>query len=337
MSENIVTIAIDAMGGDNAPYKVLKGAELFNKKNNNVNLIFFGKEDVIDKCLKKNKFELGNYKIINTGENIENNDTPSIIIRNKKDSSIAQGLEFIKNVKNSGFVSSGNTAAVMILSKMKLGMLEGIDRPAICSIIPNHRDFSIMLDLGANVTSEAKNLFQFALMGYCYHSIFKPNIDPKIGILNIGTEENKGKNHLQEALDLINQSFLKKYLVGFMEPNKITSGDCDIMITDGYTGNIILKTASGMSKFITDNLKYIFKLSLKNKIAFKLIEKDLKKLRDNVDAEKYNGAILIGVNGISIKSHGSASPFAFSSAIERCYKFIQNDINMKIQNKLNSL
>ena len=161
----------------------------------------------------------------------------------------------------------------MILSKLKLGMLEGIDRPAICSIIPNTKNYSIMLDLGANVSFDAKSLFQYAIMGFCYHSIFKSNVQPKIAIINIGTEQNKGKEHLQEAMDLINNSFLKKYFTGFIEPNKITSGDCDVMIADGYTGNIILKTASGMSNYITNNLKQVFKSSLKNKLAYKLIDK----------------------------------------------------------------
>ena len=191
-----------------------------------------------------------------------------------------------------------------------------------------------MLDLGANVSSSAKDLFQYALMGYCYHSVFKSSIEPKLGIINIGIEQNKGKEYLQEAMELINKSFLKKYFIGFIEPNKMTTGDCDIMITDGFTGNIILKTASGMSNYITENLKKVFSASLKNKIAYKIIEKDLKKFRDKINPDKYNGAIFIGVDGISIKSHGSASPYAFYYAIERCYQFIKNGINEKIRNEL---
>ena len=134
-------------------------------------------------------------------------------------------------------------------------MLEDIDRPAICSLIPNKKDFCIMLDLGANSTVVAKNLFQFALMGYSYHALLKPNEKPKIGIINIGTEDHKGLEFLKEASDLIAKSFLKKNFIGFIEPNKISSGECDIMVSDGYTGNIMLKTAEGMSDFITNNLK----------------------------------------------------------------------------------
>ena len=191
-------------------------------------------------------------------DNIRGADTVNNILRKRKDSSMHTGLELIKNKNNSGFVSAGNTAALMILSRLKLGMIEGIDRPAICSIIPNYKDFSIMLDLGANTTVVSKNLLEFAIMGFYYHSILKPNKDPKIGIINIGTENNKGLEFLQEGYDLIKKSFLNKYFIGFIEPNKMTSGDCDIMVSDGYTGNIILKTAEGMSNFITKNLKFVF-------------------------------------------------------------------------------
>lgn len=332
MNDQKVTIAIDAMGGDNSPYKNLKGTELFLNEFPYVKINIFGDKDLINKCLEEHKINLRNSEIINTLNNIEDNDTVNTIIRNKKQSSIYKGLEFINDHKYSGFVSAGNTAALMVLSRLKLGMIEGIDRPAICSIIPNKKNFSIMLDLGANSSVVAKNLLDFAIMGFFYHEILKPNTHPKIGIINIGTEDNKGLEFLQEAADLINKSFLKEYFTGFIEPNKITSGDCDIMISDGYTGNIMLKTAEGMSNFITENLKKVFNKSLKNKLTYQLLKKDLQIFKDQINPEKYNGAILIGVNGVSIKSHGSASPYAFSHAIMKCNNFIDNNINNKIRN-----
>ena len=154
----------------------------------------------------------------------------------------------------------------MILSRLLIGMIEGIDRPAICSLVPNRKNYSIMLDLGANVSVTPSNLLQFAIMGYCYFQSINKNSKPKIGILNIGTENNKGLEFLQDASDLISKSFLSKYFIGFIEPNKITSGDCDIIISDGYTGNIMLKSAEGISQFITSNLKSIFSKSLQNKL-----------------------------------------------------------------------
>ncbi len=330
MSNRQLTIAIDAMGGENSPYKTLKGAEFFYADNKNLNLLFFGNKVKIKEEIKTHNLNISNYDIVDCTDNVSDVDKPNTILRSRKESSIYKGLKFVKDNPDSGFVSAGNTAALMILSRLILGMIPGIDRPAICSDIPNKKSFSLMLDLGANVLVDSSNLFQFALMGYAYFSIIDPKRDPKIGIINIGTENNKGLEFLQEAHDLISGSFLKKNFVGFVEPNNITAGDCDILLSDGYTGNIILKTAEGMSEFITSNLKYIFKKSFKNNIAFKLLENDLQIFKDQINPEKYNGATLIGLNGISVKSHGSASPYAFSCAIKKCFDFIDNDLNQKI-------
>ena len=330
MSKGQVVIAIDAMGGENSPYKVLKGVEIFLKKEKNTKIIFFGNEILIKQNIKENNLNLFNFEIINTEDIIFDEDSVNTILRSKKNSSIFKGLEFAKNKENSGFVSSGSTAAIMVLSRLHMGMIDGIDRPAICSLVPNKKNFSLMLDLGANVVVSGSNLFQFALMGFCYYSIINKNSKPKIGILNIGTENNKGLEFLQEAADLIQSSFLKEYFIGFIEPNKITSGDCDIIVSDGYTGNIMLKSAEGISNFIMSNLREIFNKSLVNKISYKLIEADLKALKDQVNPDIYNGATLIGLNGISVKSHGNANPLAFSYALKQCHNFITNDLNKKI-------
>tara|TARA_B110000116_G_C16787555_1_gene561822 strand:- start:749 stop:1762 length:1014 start_codon:yes stop_codon:yes gene_type:complete len=337
MSINNTTIAVDAMGGDNSPFKCLKGIEIFSNTHPDVPIKIFGNKNIIEKVILNKKIKLSNFDIFHTENNINNEDTANIILRQRKESSIFKGLEYVNNNQISGFVSAGNTGALMILSRLKLGMIEGIDRPAICSLIPTKNDYSIMLDLGANSTVLGKNLLQFALMGYCYHSIIKPNKEPKIGIINIGTEDHKGLEFLKEASDLISSSFLKKYFVGFVEPNTITSGECDILVSDGYTGNIMLKTAEGMSDFITGNLKNVFKKSYKNYLAYKLLEKDFKLFKDKINPDKYNGASLIGVNGISVKSHGNASAYAFSCAIDKCYEFIKNNINLKIKESFNSL
>ena len=330
MSEGQVEIAIDAMGGENSPFKVLKGVEIFLQKEKNTKIRFFGDEFTINQNIKKHKLNIFNYEVVNTQDIISDEDSVNTILRSKKNSSIYKGLEFAKKNHNSGFVSSGSTAAIMVLSRLHMGMIEGIDRPAICSLIPNKRNYSLMLDLGANVIVSGSNLFQFALMGYCYYSIINVNTKPKIGILNIGTENNKGLEFLQEAAELIQSSFLKDHFIGFIEPNKITSGDCDIIVSDGYTGNIMLKSAEGISNFITSNLKEIFNKSLINKISYKLIENDLKILRDQVNPDIYNGATLIGLNGISVKSHGNANPVAFSYALKQCHNFIINGLNEKI-------
>ena len=337
MSNRQVTIAIDAMGGENSPYKVLKGVEIFLQKEKNTKIIFFGDEVTINRNIKNNNLNIFNFEVINTTDIILDEDSVNTILRSKKNSSIYKGLEFAKNNENTGFVSSGSTAAIMVLSRLHMGMIKGIDRPAICSLVPNKKNYSLMLDLGANVIVSGSNLFQFAVMGFCYYSIINKNIKPKIGILNIGTENNKGLEFLQEAADQIQSSFLKDHFLGFIEPNKITSGDCDIIVSDGYTGNIMLKSAEGISNFIITNLKEIFNKSLINKISYKLIEKDLKILRDQVHPDIYNGATLIGLNGISVKSHGNANPIAFSYALKQCHNFITNDLNKKIIESVKNL
>ncbi len=330
MSKGQVAIAVDAMGGEGSPEKVLKGTELFLQQEKNTKIVFFGNEILINKKIKENNLNIFNFDIVNTQDLISDADNVNTILRSKKDSSIYRALEFAKKNSHTGFVSSGSTAAIMVLSRLHMGMIKGIDRPAICSLVPNKKNYSLMLDLGANVIVSGSNLFQFALMGFCYYSIINSNNKPKIGILNIGTENNKGLEFLQEAADLIQSSFLKKYFIGFIEPNKITSGDCDIIVSDGYTGNIMLKSAEGISNFITSNLRNIFSKSLINKIAYKLIEKDLKKLKDQVNPDIYNGATLIGLNGISVKSHGNANPIAFSYALKQCHNFITNNLNEQI-------
>ena len=185
MSDRQVLIAIDAMGGENSPYKVLKGVEIFLEKEKNTKIILFGNEILINKNIKKNNLKIFNFEIVNTEDIILDDDSVNTILRSKKNSSIYKGLEFAKNNEKSGFVSSGSTAAIMVLSRLHMGMIQGIDRPAICSLVPNKKNYSLMLDLGANVIVSGSNLFQFALMGFCYYSIINQNTRPKIGILNI--------------------------------------------------------------------------------------------------------------------------------------------------------
>ena len=336
MSNRQITIAVDAMGGENSPFKCLKGIEIFSSKNPYVKLKIFGNESIIINTIRNNQLKINNFEIINCVENVLDEDNANVILRSRKNSSIYQGLSFVKQNHHSGFVSAGNTAALMILSRLILGMIDGVNRPAICSKIPNNKSFSLMMDLGANVYVNAENLLQFALMGYSYFSIIDPKRNPKIGLINIGTENNKGLEFLQDAHDLISNSFLKNNFLGFIEPNKITHGTCDIILSDGYTGNIILKTAEGLSEFITSNLKNVFTKSFINKLSSKILEKDLKNFKNLIDPDEYNGATLLGINGISVKSHGNATPYAFSCAINNCYDFILNDLNKKIMDNFKS-
>jgi len=332
MSKNInFCIAVDAMGGDDSPEKVINGSKLFLDNNKDVKLIIFGDKKKID-----SKF-LQIYKdfveFIHCEEVIYDRDKPSSVLRSKKDSSMRKALEYIKLNPKTGFVSAGNTGAVTALSKIIIGTLENIKRPAFCSMIPTYKGFSVMLDLGANKESNENHLLQFSIMGHAFAKI--NNISkPKIAILNIGTEEGKGKEYLQEAYNLISNSFLNEDFIGFIEPDHITSGNADVIVTDGFTGNISLKTAEGFSKFMTDNFNKVFTKNFINNLAYLILKKDLKKFNETVNPINYNGAMVLGLNSVVVKSHGSANSQAFAVALKNCLNFLRCNINMLIIEEL---
>ncbi len=331
MNQNQITIAVDAMGGDNSPEKTIKGCEIFLNNNSNVKLIIFGKKNLINNNFLEKYSEMVN--IVHCEEIILDDDKPSYILRSKKESSMRKAIEFIKSKKDIGFVSAGNTGAVTALSKIILGTLNNIKRPAFCSMIPTSKGFCIMLDLGANKESNENQLLQFSIMGHAFAKIKKIS-SPKVAILNIGTEEGKGKGYLQEAYNLINKSFLKNNFIGYIEPDQITSGRADVIVTDGFTGNIALKTAEGLSKFIIENFKKVFTKNIINNIAYLILRRDLKKFSNAVNPTRYNGAMVLGLNGIVIKSHGSATPEAFAQALKNCLEFVKKDINKLIIEEL---
>ena len=200
-------------------------------------------------------------------------------------------------------------------------------------MIPTLNSFCIMLDLGANKESNENQLLQFSIMGHAFAKI-KNISNPKVAILNIGTEEGKGKDYLQEASLLINNSFLRDNFIGYIEPDQITSGKADVIVTDGFTGNIALKTAEGLSNFIMNNFKKVFSKNIFNNIAYLILKNDLKKFSNTVNPTKYNGAMVLGLNGVVIKSHGRATPVAFAQALENCLEYVEKDINKRIIEEL---
>ena len=331
MNQNQITIVVDAMGGDNSPEKTIKGCEIFLNKNSNVKLIIFGDKNTINNNFLEKNSEM--IKFVHCEEVILDEDKLSSILRSKKESSIRKAIEFIKSKNDIGFVSAGNTGAVTALSKIILGTLNNIKRPAFCSMIPTLKGFCIMLDLGANKESNENQLLQFSIMGHAFAKI-KNISSPKIAILNIGTEEGKGKGYLQEAFNLLDKSFLKNDFIGYIEPDQITSGKADVIVTDGFTGNIALKTAEGLSRFIIDNFKKVFTKSIINNIAYLILRRDLIKFSNTVNPTKYNGAMVLGLNGVVIKSHGRATPEAFAQALKNCLEFVKKDINKLIIEEL---
>jgi len=243
MDDVQINIAIDAMGGDNSPTKVIKGCEIFLNFNKKIKLIIFGNKNLISNNFLEKYSQMISF--VHCEETIADNDVPSSVLRSKKDSSMRKAIEYIKSKKNIGFVSAGNTGAVTALSTILLGTLKNIKRPAFCSMIPTSKGFCIMLDLGANKESNENQLLQFSIMGHAFAKT-KNISNPKVAILNIGTEEGKGKEYLQEAYNLINNSFLSNDFIGYIEPDQITMGKADVIVTDGFTGNIALKTAEGL-------------------------------------------------------------------------------------------
>jgi glycerol-3-phosphate acyltransferase PlsX len=331
MEQNQIAIAVDAMGGDNSPNKAIRGCEIYLNHNDNVKLIIFGNKNLINSnFLEKYSQKLS---FVHCDEVIADNDVPSAVLRSKKDSSMRKGIEYIKSKQNIGFVSAGNTGAVTALSTILLGTLKNIKRPAFCSMIPTSKGFCIMLDLGANKESNENQLLQFSIMGHAFAKT--KNISyPKVAILNIGTEEGKGKEYLQEAYNLINNSFLSNNFIGYIEPDQITLGKADVIVTDGFTGNIALKTAEGLSNFIMNNFKKVFTKNIINNIAYLILKKDLVKFSNTVNPIKYNGAIVLGLNSVVVKSHGSATPEAFAQALNNCSDFVKKDINKLIIEEL---
>lgn len=331
MDDIQISIAIDAMGGDNSPTKVIKGCEIFLNFNKKIKLIIFGNKNLISNNFLEKYSQMISF--VHCEETIADNDVPSSILRSKKDSSMRKAIEYIKSKKNIGFVSAGNTGAVTALSTILLGTLKNIKRPAFCSMIPTSKGFCIMLDLGANKESNENQLLQFSIMGHAFAKT-KNISNPKVAILNIGTEEGKGKEYLQEAYNLINNSFLSNDFIGYIEPDQITMGKADVIVTDGFTGNIALKTAEGLSNFIMNNFKKVFTKNLLNNIAYLILRKDLVIFSNTINPIKYNGAIVLGLNSVVVKSHGSASPEAFAQALNNCSEFVKKDINKLIIEEL---
>tara|TARA_B100002052_G_scaffold191546_1_gene174562 strand:- start:172 stop:933 length:762 start_codon:yes stop_codon:yes gene_type:complete len=243
---------------------------------------------------------------------------------------MGRALSFLKEKKVEALVSAGNTGALMAISKLELRMLDGILRPAIAATFPHKKGEFVMLDLGANTECSQENLFQFAVMGSEYAKVVLGKEEPKLAILNIGTEADKGKVYINETAKNLEKSYLSKNFVGYIEGNDIVNGQVDVVISDGFSGNIALKTAEGVATLCSNYIKNIFESSFLGKISFFLLSKKLVALKDKLDPRKRNGALFLGLNGIVVKSHGGADALGFASAIDIAYEFAYEDIAKKI-------
>ena len=310
-----ITIALDAMGGDAAPGIVLRGADIALRRYPGVEYLLFGADEMVRPFLAKLPALSDRTTLIHTNEVVADDTKPSAALRSGRGSSMRLAIDAVGDGRAAGVVSAGNTGALMAMAKFVLKMLPGIDRPAIASFFPTRRGESVMLDLGANIECDAENLVQFALMGDVFARTVLGLIEPTVGLLNVGEEDLKGNDAVRGASARLRLAVTPIRFYGFVEGDDIAAGTVDVVVTDGFTGNVAVKTAEGTAKLFAEFLEAAFRHSLSARIGYLFARGALRKLRMRCDPRRYNGAMLLGLDGIAVKSHGSTDAFGFANAI----------------------
>ena len=329
-----ITIAVDAMGGDNSPEKVIKGIALHSINSKNIFYKIFGDENLLNPLINK-CFKNKNYQIFHTDKKISNEDTALTAVKRGKQTSMWLAVESVKNKESDIVVSAGNTGALFVIAKFNLNMISNIDKPALSALWPNKSGMNVVLDLGANIECNEKNLVDFSIMGAALHKALFPDEESKVALLNIGSEELKGNNIIKNTykqLNSINSDIFKFH--GYIEGNNMMDGDVNVIVTDGFTGNVALKTAEGTANFITSELKHAFNSSLLGKISSIINILNLKKFKKKLDPRLYNGAILLGLDSPVIKSHGGTDFIGFSNSLNVCEKIIKGNLIDKIKKNI---
>ncbi len=331
-----ITIAVDAMGGENSPHKTIEGISLHSKLSPDIFYNIYGDEKLISSLITKYNLNNDKLKIIHTDNKIEDTDTALGAAKKGKDTSLWLAIESLKKNQSDCVVSAGNTGALFVIAKLNLEMIPNIDKPALSALWPNKTGMNIVLDLGANVECNEKNLVDFSIMGAALHKSLFENETSKVALLNIGSEEIKGntiiKNTYQKLNDQKNNLF---DFCGYVEGNHIMDGEVNVIVTDGFTGNIALKTAEGTANFITTELKKAITSNLLGKISSFMNLKNLKNFKAKLDPRLYNGAILLGLNKPVIKSHGSTDAIGFANSLKVSEKVIKGRLIDKIKENIN--
>ena len=326
-------LAIDIMGGDFGPKTTIEGVLIASKAYPNVKFVLFG-----DKNKSKDEIQkissLKNYEFIHTTESIRSTDQPVNALRKLKKSSMRLGINSIKLNECDGLVSAGNTGALMAISKFVLKTVKAIDRPAIAALMPTMKGQTVILDLGANVECSSENLVQFAIMGDIFSRSVLGIKNPKLGLLNVGSEQIKGNTVVKKTFDDLKKMNSKINFFGYVEGNDINKGIVDVIVTDGFSGNIALKTAEGVAELIFTFLKNAYASSLVSKVGYLLSKPAINRFKTRIDPRKYNGAVLLGLNGIVVKSHGGTDAFGFSNAIGVAVSLIENSYVDEIKKKI---
>ena len=334
-----ISIAIDAMGGDNSPDKTIEGIKLFldkNKFNDDYLLNIFGKEEILRDKLNHFQINSDQVNIINSSTVVSDEETPMTAVKNSKNTSMWNCIKHQLDGKSDISLSAGNTGVLLVISRMILKMMNDLSKPALAGLWPNKSGMNVVLDLGANIECNDKNLVDFAKLGSALYKSLYPKDKPKVSLLNVGSEEIKGTEMLKSASKILrdlsnDENFIYK---GYIEGNNIMSGDSNVIVTDGFTGNVALKTAEGTAKFIIKNLKKSLTENMFTKLSLIFSYFSLKKFKEKLDPRKYNGAIFLGLNGPVVKSHGGIDSVGFYYSIDLCYRIVKGNLMTQIKNNL---
>lgn len=329
-------IAIDAMGGDSGPPAMIGGAALARERRGDLSFILFGDQALIREQLDRHAGLEGACEIVHCDDVIAGTEKPSQAIRRAKTSSMGRAVAAVKEGDAQAAVSGGNTGALMAMAKLALRTMPGIDRPALAALLPTLGDNDlVMLDLGANTECDVQNLVQFAVMGAAYARVVLDLERPRVQLLNIGTEELKGTGELKQAAAILRESTdLGMRFDGFIEGDKISRGGADVVVTDGFSGNIALKSVEGTARFVVDLLRRAFTSSLRSKFGFLISRPATELLRHHLDPNNHNGAVFLGLNGLVVKSHGSADEKGVANAIRVAARMVREDLTRKISEDL---
>ena len=315
-------IALDAMGGDNAPVETIKGAVMALEEIEGLELVLVGKKEIVEEELGKHKVDRERIEIVDARETILMTDEPVSAVKTKKDSSMNRTLELVKEGKVDASVSAGNTGALIAASQLKLKRIKGVLRPAIATMFPNKKGNMLMLDVGATADCKPEYLNQYAMMGSKYVELLMRKKNPTVGLLNIGTEEGKGNEITREAYELLKNNKRINFK-GNIESTDMLNGDTDVVVTDGFTGNMVLKTSEGIAKFMLSSVKEEINKSFMAKLGALILKPSLKHIVTKMDSSEYGGAIFLGLNGLSIKAHGNSDATAIKNAIKVANRFAE--------------
>lgn len=329
MSEQI-RVAVDAMGGDNAPSEIVKGAVAAVNSRKDIRVLLIGRQDAVEAELKKYTYPADQIQVVHASEVIEMAEPPVAAIRSKKDSSIVVGMNMVKRQEADAFVSAGSTGAVLVGGQVIVGRIRGIERPPLASLIPTKSGVTLLLDCGANVDARASHLVQFAKMGSIYMENALGVKSPKVGILNIGAEEEKGNALVKETFPLLKECKELNF-IGSVEARDIPSGGCDVVVCEAFSGNIVLKMYEGTAATLLSVVKESMLTSLRSKIGALLVKPALKQALKSFDATRYGGAPLLGLKGLVVKTHGSSKAVEIENSIIQCVQFKEQRINEKIK------